>query len=108
MRSGSVNIILLQIFIKARRWKNKEKNKGNKNFCYLVFIGFLVKISQRILTSFLILHRSRMKHKQFILLYDLQASAHIENKYSLNQTLQNANKTRLKGFSFDSSELSTT
>ena len=37
-----------------------------------------------------------MKHKQFILFYDLQASARIENKYSLNQTLQNANKTRLR------------
>ena len=29
-----------------------------------------------------------MKHKQFILFFDLQASPRVENKYSLNQTLQ--------------------
>ena len=29
-----------------------------------------------------------MKHEQFILFFDLQVSPRVENKYSLNQTLQ--------------------
>ena len=30
----------------------------------------------------------RMKHKQFTLFFDLQACPRVENKYSLNQTVQ--------------------
>ena len=88
----------LDIFI-INFYKSKRMEKQWKqNFCYLVFIAFLLKISQRILTSILILHCSRMKLKQFILFYDLQASPRVENKYSLNETLQKRGSNGITGF----------